>query len=155
MNFNGVAEDMIPVCLFLVLGWTVSIIFTNLRRSRVARKQAELQAIVLHKLESSQSLIAYSQTEGGREFLDSLTVEREQRTPYGRILNSVQAGIILTCFGVAMLFLRSKLQFSDEGFTVFGTLAVGLGVGFGISGAASYVLSRSFGLLETGAGRRG
>ncbi|MFT4111459.1 hypothetical protein [Silvibacterium sp.] len=146
---------VIPLGFFAAFIWLASIVFTNLRRSRIARRQAELQAIVLHKLESSQSLLAYSQTEAGRQFLDGLTLEREQRTPYSRILNSVQAGIILTCFGAAMLFLRSKLQFPEEGFTVFGTLAVGLGIGFGISGAASYLLSRSFGLLEVDSVRRG
>jgi len=43
--------------------------------------------------------------------------------------------------------LRSKLPFSDEAFTIFGTLAIALGVGFGVAAAASFFLSRSFGLL--------
>ena len=78
----------------------------------------------------------------------SLTTERT--TPYERILTSVQAGIIITCFGVALLVLRSKLSFSDEAFTIFGTVAIALGVGFGIAAAVSFFLSRSFGLLDRG-----
>jgi hypothetical protein len=62
----------------------------------------------------------------------------------------VHAGIIIACFGVALLVLRSKLPFADEGFTVFGTLAIALGVGFGVAAIASYMLSRSFGLFDRG-----
>jgi hypothetical protein len=71
-------------------------------------------------------------------------------TPYARILSSTQAGIIILAFGVALLVLRAKLPFSDEAFTVFGTLAVALGIGFGVAAVASYFLSRSFGLFDRG-----
>ncbi|GGH12307.1 hypothetical protein [Silvibacterium dinghuense] len=142
--------NWVGIAFFAAVVWIAWIVFSSVRRYKVARLQSEVQASLLQRIDSSQSLIAYAETPAGRQFVDSLTVEREQRTPYTRILNSVQAGIVLTCFGLAMLWLRSRIPFSAEGFTVFGTLAVGLGVGFGVSGAASYILSRSFGLLEQG-----
>jgi len=38
----------------------------------------------------------------------------------------------------------------EREFTIFGGLALALGIGFVLASAASYVLSRSFGLLPRG-----
>jgi hypothetical protein len=140
-------EDiLVPGSLFFMIGWIVWVLFSSIRRYKIARFQAEVQTSLLQRLDSSQSLLAYVETPAGKQFVDGLTTERV--TPYERILSSVQAGIIIAIFGVALLVLRSKLPFSGEAFTIFGTLAVALGLGFGIAGAASYFLSRSFGLLN-------
>jgi hypothetical protein len=142
-------EDiLVPGSLFFMIGWIVWVLFSSIRRYKIARFQAEVQTSLLQRLDSSQSLLAYVETPAGKQFVDGLTTERV--TPYERILSSVQAGIIIAIFGVALLVLRSKLPFSGEAFTIFGTLAVALGLGFGIAGAASYFLSRSFGLLNRG-----
>ena len=142
-------EDiLVPGSLFFMIGWIVWVLFSSIRRYKIARFQAEVQTSLLQRLDSSQSLLAYVETPAGKQFVDGLATERV--TPYERILSSVQAGIIIAIFGVALLVLRSKLPFSGEAFTIFGTLAVALGLGFGIAGAASYFLSRSFGLLNRG-----
>jgi hypothetical protein len=139
-------DILVPGSLFFMIGWIVWVLFSSIRRYKIARFQAEVQTSLLQRLDSSQSLLAYVETPAGKQFVDGLTTERV--TPYERILSSVQAGIIIAIFGVALLVLRSKLPFSGEAFTIFGTLAVALGLGFGIAGAASYFLSRSFGLLN-------
>ena len=69
------------------------------------------------------------------------------RTPYGRILSAAQVSVILVLLSFAFLFLRSRVAGAEEGFLVFGTLTLSLGVGFGLSAAISYYLSKSFGLL--------
>ena len=136
---------LVACALFLTIGWIGWVIFSSIRRYRIARLQAEMQAKLFEKLDSSQNLIAYIETESGRTLLNSLTLERE--TPYGRIIGSVQAGIVLSTFGGALLILRAAGEIAPEQL-IFGTLAVGLGVGFGLAAIASYFLSRSFGLLE-------
>jgi hypothetical protein len=108
--------------------------------------QAGLQTKLLEKFGSGQELLAYVQSDTGKRFLESLTME--QRTPYGRILGAAQASVILVLLGLALLFLRGRVSGADEGFLVFGTITLSLGVGFGLSGALSYFLSRSFGLLS-------
>jgi len=45
------------------------------------------------------------------------------------------------------LFLRARVPAAEEGFLVSGTLVLSLGIGFGLSAALSYFLSKSFGLL--------
>ena len=78
----------------------------------------------------------------------------EQRTPYGRILGAAQASVILVLLGLAFLFLRGRVAAADEGFLVFGTIVLSLGVGFGVAAALSYILSRTFGLLGESVDRR-
>jgi hypothetical protein len=106
---------------------------------------------LLEKVDSSQSLLAYAETESGRRFLESLRVEQvEPAMPYRRILNGAQSGLVLSAFGIGMLLLHSTGVAPEREFTIFGGLAVALGVGFILASAASYVLSRSFGLLQHG-----
>jgi uncharacterized membrane protein YkgB len=92
------------------------------------------------------------QTDAGKQLLESLSVERT--SPFSRIIGAVQAGIIMFLFGLALLFLRGRVSGAEEGFLVFGTVFVTLGVGFAISAAASYSLSKSFGLLNGTMSRR-
>jgi hypothetical protein len=141
-------DVLIPLSLFFMIGWIVWVLFSSIRRYKIAKFQSDVQSRLLQKLDTSQSLLAYVETPAGKQFIDGLGTERV--TPYERILSSTQAAIIVTAFGVALLVLRAKLPFSDEAFTVFGTLAIALGVGFGVAAGASYFLSRSFGLFDRG-----
>ena len=68
-------------------------------------------------------------------------------TVYSQILKGVQAGIVFIFFGAGLLRLHAW-NIGDEGPLVFGTLALALGLGFGVAAAVSYFLSRSFGLLS-------
>jgi hypothetical protein len=52
------------------------LIFNTIRRYKIAKLQAEMQTKLLEKLGSGQELLAYAQTETGRELLESLKVER-------------------------------------------------------------------------------
>jgi hypothetical protein len=134
-----------------MFSWLVWMIFSTFRRYKIAKLQADVQSKLLEKVGSGQELLAYAQTDAGRQMLESLKVERVvSQVPYGKILGALQAGIVLFFFGGGMLWLRSHLssQQSSDGFTVLGTLCIALGLGFGFSAAASYFLSRSWGLLN-------
>lgn len=137
-----VALILIP-CLF---GWIAWLVFTTIRRYRTSRLQAELHTRMLDKCSSSQDLLAYAQTDAGKSFLESLAIE--DITPYRRIIGALQAGIILVLLGVAFLFLRGRIFEAEQPLLVFGTLSLALGIGFAISSAAAYYLSKSFGLLD-------
>ncbi len=136
---------IVPV-VFGAFVWIVWILFSTVRRSRNARMQADLQARLLDKFNTSQDLLAYVQTEAGQNFMSSLA--SEQSTPYGRILNAVQTSIILIFVGPALLYLKHRVPFTDDGFMVLGTIITTLGVAFLVAAGVSYVLSKNFGLLE-------
>ena len=132
--------------MFSLIGFIVWTIFSTIRRYKTTKLQAGLQTKLLEKFGSGQELLAYIQSDGGKRFLESLTMEH--RTPYGRILGAAQASIILVLVALAFLFLRGRVAGAQEEFLVFGTLTLCLGIGFGLSAGLSYYLSKSFGLLS-------
>lgn len=138
--------------LFAVVALIIWIIFSTIRRYNTTKLQAGLQTKLIEKFGTGQDLLAYVQSEAGKRFLESLTME--QRTPYGRILGAAQASVILALVGLALLFLRGRVAGADEGFLVFGTIILSLGVGFGLAAALSYFLSKSLGLLGESIDRR-
>jgi hypothetical protein len=148
-NFMGHA--MVPMFLFAMIAWIAWVIFSSIRRYLLAKMQLIVQMRLLEKVDTSQTLLAYVESESGRRFLDSLRVEQgEPAMPYRRILSGAQTGIILSAFGIGMLVLHSTGVAQEQEFTIFGGLALALGIGFGFASAASYLLSRSFGLLQRG-----
>ncbi|MGB7348514.1 MAG: hypothetical protein WBC66_01525, partial [Candidatus Acidiferrales bacterium] len=105
---------------------------------------------------TSQELIEYLKTDAGSKFLDSATIEHAR--PFGRVLGSVQAGLILFFLGIAMFIVRATMPNEtfnavDRAQTAHGFLAVSLlllalGFGFLASAAASYRLSKAWGLFD-------
>ena len=138
--------------LFAVVALIIWIIFSTIRRYNTTKLQAGLQTKLIEKFGTGQELLAYVQSEAGKRFLESLTME--QRTPYARILGAAQASVILALVGLALLFLRGRVAGADEGFLVFGTIILSLGVGFGLAAALSYFVSKSLGLLGESIDRR-
>jgi len=145
MNSDTIVAFTLPA-MFVSFAW---IIFTTFRRYKIARLQAEVQTKLLEKVGSGQDLLAYAQTDAGRQLLESLKVEQVvSPAPYNKIIGALQAGIVLFFFGAALLWLRGHVSHDVDGFTALGAISIAVGAGFGLSAAASYYLSRSFGLLD-------
>jgi hypothetical protein len=132
----------------MAIGWVVWVVSGTFRRARAARLQADVQGKLLDKFGSSRELLDYLHTTQGQRFLDFVVTERAN--PYSRILASAQAGVIMTLLGGALLMLQrmATVQEAADALLVFGTLVLTLGIGFLASGALSFILSRSWGLLE-------
>lgn len=144
MNSDIIIAVAVP-SMVVSLFW---IVFSTFRRYKIAKVQAEIHAKVLEKFGSSADLVAFVSSEAGKKFLESATIEQAPREPFARILTSVQLGIVLALGGLACLMVRHVVPESEQGFMIFGTLVLTVGVGFLLSAAASYRLSKSFGLLE-------
>jgi Ca2+/Na+ antiporter len=159
--------DMAPVFVLISftagLVWIVWIVFNNQRRIKIAQIQREMHAKLFEKFGTSQELVEYLKTDAGSKFLDSATIEHAK--PFGRVLGSVQAGIVLTLVGLAMIFVRATLPhpafFSEieraqtaESFLIIGVLLLALGIGFLTSAAASYWLSKNWGLMDRDSARQ-
>lgn len=145
-------DYIVAVTLPCMFSWFAWVIFTTFRRYKIAKLQSDVHSRLLEKVASGQDLLAYAQTDAGKQLLESLQLERVvSQVPYGKILGALQAGIVLFCFGSALLWVRGHVSVNAQGtdaFTVLGALSIALGLGFGFSAAASYYLSRSFGLLD-------
>jgi len=144
------SDLIVAVTLPAMFSWFAWVIFSTFRRYKIAKLQADVQSRLLDKVGSAQDLLAYAQSDAGKQLLESLKVERVvSQAPYSKIIGALQAGIVLFFFGLAMLWLRGHVSAQGaEGCTVFGALSIAVGLGFGFSAAASYYLSRSFGLLN-------
>lgn len=85
--------------------WIVWVIATNIRLAKVARTQGQMQADLVEKLGSSQELMGFLQTEAGQRLLAGPAQVEPKPSPFGRILNAVQAGIVLSALGGALAAL--------------------------------------------------
>jgi hypothetical protein len=153
MNFLG---PFVVLVLFMgMLVWVVRFYAENRRWSRIAKVQQEVHNKLIDKFSSSQDLQSYMQTEAGRRFLESapIPIELEQESrisaPFGRILWSVQVGVILAMGSLGLIIARTYIPEAAQPLTIFGTLGLMLGLGFVLAAGASYVLSRRLGLFDS------
>lgn len=145
-------EDLAPVMggvgSMIVIAWVIVGYFKYRRNKQIAELQAQMQNRLMEKFGSSQEMMQYLESEAGQRFLESATLERGN--PFSRILSSIQAGTILTLAGLAVLAFRSQVTDPEEalGFVFLGLIALALGLGFLLSSAASFVLSKKWGLIN-------
>jgi hypothetical protein len=141
-------EDIfVPALVFGTFSWVVWVVFNTIRRYKVAKMQNEMHKRLLEKFSSGDQFLAFLQSEAGKKFLNSLTAE--QTTPYGRILSATSTGAVLIFLGASILVLRGRVSGGQETFLVFGTVIVGIAIGFLASALTSYLLSKSWGLLNS------
>ncbi|MGA2074242.1 MAG: hypothetical protein ABSH52_12135 [Terriglobia bacterium] len=159
-DFGDIGPFLVFVLILSALLWVFKVILDNRRWGKVAKVQAEVHSKLLEKFGNSQELLTYMGTEPGKRFLESqpfqLEAEGARPTPYplGRMLFSMQLGVVLLLVGLGLLFLRSHVTEGAQGCLVLGTLASTVGIGFLLSTAASYGLSQHLGLLEGVTSRR-
>lgn len=156
--------DAAPVFIFIAFTigavWIVRIVSNNRRHQRLAEVQKEMQARMFDKFGTSQEMTDYLNSEAGAKFLSSVTIE--QAKPFGRVLGSVQAGLILFFLGMAMLLVRFSMPHvgwntveqaqTAHMFLAVSLLLLGFGLGFLASAAVSYRLSKNWGLFDRGLG---
>ena len=119
-------DDLVIVpIVFGFFAWLAWMLFSTIRRYKIAKLQAEVQNRLLDKVGSGQELLAYAQSETGSELLRSLRVERV--SPHGKIIGALQTGIVFFSFGIGLLLIRSHVAGSNEGPTVLGLLSMALG----------------------------
>jgi hypothetical protein len=151
MNTDAQVIDALiqPFTISFTICWLAWIIFSTGRRYLTTKSQTSIQKQLFTHIDSSEALLTLAASESGRLFLESLTLERpEPSSPHRRILNGIQAGVVLSTFGLALMYLH-HVKVSDRAeLLVFGTGAFAIGVGFLIAAATSLWLSRSLGLIS-------
>lgn len=148
--------DMTPVLvvgsLCTLTGWIVWVVSTNVRRRQATEKLAALHSKLLDRCANSDELMRYLESDAGRRFLEYTAIESSN--PTGRIISAIQAGFIFSLLGVAGLIVRQAIEFDGrQVLLVLGSGALAIGVGFLISALASYLLSKSWGLLRPGSAK--
>jgi hypothetical protein len=144
---EAMSEDIfvVPV-VFGAFAFVIWVLTAGFRRYKIAKVQAEVQSRLIDRFASSQDLVTFAQTDAGKQLLQSLRVERS--SPFTRVIATVQTSIIMLFLGGALFAVRGRMPEASDALSVFGTVIMTMGIGVGISGAVSYALSKSFGLLE-------
>ncbi len=155
---NAMQNLSIMVVVGIIAGgilWIIKTLVGYRRWYRTSKIQTEVHTKILDRFTSNEDVLAYMQTEPGRRFLESAPPPVEGpvkpiAAPLSRILWSLQAGVVLATGGLGLLFV-SRRAISEIAQPLFasGVLVLALGVGFVVSAAASYLLSRHLGLFST------
>lgn len=136
-----------------VLIWLIRTLVDHRRWLRLTKVQTETHTKLLDRLTSQEDLMAYMQTPAGRRFLESApiamdTAARPMGAPFSRVLWSVQAGVVLALGGLGLLLVsRTAIPEVAQGLWAIGILTLALGIGFVLSAAVAYGLSRRMGLF--------
>ncbi|HXN24389.1 MAG TPA: hypothetical protein VOA41_16740 [Candidatus Dormibacteraeota bacterium] len=158
-DLSYIWREIIPFLVFVVIAgallWILHVILENRRWYKMVQVQSETHTKLLEKFGSSQDMLAYMESEAGRRFLERplFNIEQKQvaRFPYGRILWSVQIGLVMGLLGSGLLFLQGRGKVSPDAGTalqILGTMALAIGIGFVLSAVVSYTLSKRLGLFE-------
>jgi hypothetical protein len=144
-----------------VVVWLIRTIIDYRRWSRLAKVQTDAHTKLLDRFTANEDLLAYIQSPAGSKFLESSPIKldagpRSVGAPLGRILWSVQGGLVLVAGGIGLEVVRGRV--ADEAaqpLHVLGVLGIALGLGFVISAIISFVISQRLGLIgPPSSGRR-
>lgn len=134
--------------------WLIRTFIDYRRWSRLAKVQTDVHTKLLDRFTANDDLIAYIQTPAGAKFLESSPIKldsapRAMGAPLGRILWSLQGGMVLIALGIGLQVVSGRTgDESAQPLNALGVIALALGIGFVISAIISYVISHRLGLIE-------
>lgn len=142
-------EAVIPVTLFVVIGFVIWSFFKARQTKHMLEAQARFHDKILDRFGSSQDLIAFVQTPEGSRFIERFG-EQPAFNPLERSLTSIRTGIIITFLGAGMMTIGAMLgiRFDENGALLLGLVGVFLGAGFLVAAYASHKLARQWGLFD-------
>ena len=152
---EGVSMFAVLATMTGVLVWLVRTIIEHRRWSRTSKMQADVYNKLMDRFTANEDLLAYIETPAGKRLLESAPIAfdgapRAVSAPVGRILWSVQVGVVFAAAGFGLQYVSRSIEKTvSQPLFAMGVLALSIGIGFVISAIASYVLSRRLGLWET------
>jgi hypothetical protein len=147
-----------------LLTWLIRTFIDYRRWTRLSKMQAEVHTRLLDRFNTNEELMAYIATPAGSRFLSSAPISldtgsasRSMGAPLSRIMFSLQAGLVLAAAGVGLMLAGQTVSQIEaaEPLHILGLISIALGVGFAVSAAASFLISKKLGLLEPPHRQRG
>jgi len=140
------SEIIIVPFIFSTMGFMVWVAFNAWQRRQQVKLLTDFNSRLLERFGSVKDFSEFLSTDGGAKFIDRVTAGGTPPDIRMTILRAVQTGLVLISLGAGLLLLawmlRARYPFGDfEVFTITGTIASSLGVGFLLSGGASYRLA--------------
>jgi hypothetical protein len=160
-TMRGMSDMSVTISVFLffvialgVMTYLARSVMDHRRWLHATKVQTDAHNKLFDRMSSNDELLAYIQSPAGQRFLTSTAVpEPESRAvsaPIGRILWSMQMGVVLALAGVGLWVGRANvIEELAEPMQVVGTLAIAVGIGFVVSALLSWALSRRLGLIHS------
>jgi hypothetical protein len=138
-------EVIIVPFIFSTIGFIVWVAFNGWHRRLQVRLLMDFNTRLLERIGSVKDFSEFLQTDGGAKFMDRVTAGGTPPDIRMMILRAVQTGLVLLALGTGLVLLawilRARFPWDSEIFTITGVIALSLGVGFLLSGGASYRLA--------------
>jgi hypothetical protein len=155
---GGLAGLIVFLTVITTIAWLIRTVIEHRKWQRMSKTHVETHTRLMERLTSNDDLIAYMQSPAGQRFLNAAPIPveggRMLSAPFGRILWSVQAGLVVAFLGGALIYGSGRFAgnetFSDAELPLFvmGAAAMAIGAGFFVSSFMAYGLSRRLGLLS-------
>lgn len=135
--------------------WLVRTLIDYRRWNRLSKIQTDVHTKILDRFATNNDVLAYIQSPAGSNFLQSSPIKldagpRSVGAPLGRILWSIQGGVVLIAGGIGLQVVSGRVSSdASQPLSALGVLCLSLGLGFVISAIISFVISQRLGLIET------
>jgi hypothetical protein len=160
-SLAGLGGLIAGLCVLGTFAWLIRSVIEHRKWLRMSKTHIETHAKLMDRLTTNEDLIRYMESPAGRKFLEAAPIPldggpRMLNAPFGRILWSVQAGVVVAFLGAGLIYGSRRLAgsdiFSGGELPIFlvGCAAVAVGAGFFISAFAAYGLSHRLGLFPAG-----
>src|SRR5690242_16168133 len=147
----GLAGGTVLIAVLSVFVWLIRTVVDHRRWVRTSKVQVEMHGKLLDRLTTNEDLLAYAQSPAGSRFLESapISLDADTRTsaPVGRIIWSMQAGIVLMALGIGFGFVQVEVDEVRQALRVIQAIAGSVGVGLLVSAIAAYLVSGRLGIL--------
>jgi hypothetical protein len=137
-----------------LLVWLIRTLVDYRRWNRLAKVQTDVHTKLLDRFTANNDVLAYIQSPAGSKFLQSTPImldaaPRSVGAPLGRILWSVQGGVVLMAGGIGLQVVSGRVaDEASQPLHALGVLGIALGLGFVVSAITSFVISHRLGLIE-------
>jgi hypothetical protein len=139
---NLLSEDvLVPIAAFAMVVLLVAFSY-KLKKARI-QEHGDLRKRVLDKFSSGQEFTEFLATPQGQSFLKDQESSAVQKSPKGRIISSIGAGIVLLLLGSGFF----SLMYQKHSFVFPGTILTVLGVGILVAAAISYRLYKKWNMI--------
>jgi hypothetical protein len=149
---GGIAGGTVLISILSVFVWLVKTLVDHRRWLRQSKVQVEMHGKLVDRLTTNEDLLAYAQSPAGSRFLESAPISLDAETrasaPVGRILWSMQAGVVLMSLGFGLWFVNAgAIEEVRQALWVISAIAGSVGAGFVVSAGAAYLISSRLGLM--------
>jgi drug/metabolite transporter (DMT)-like permease len=143
MQISEELTAMIVLPIFFLFFLLAIKFFFDWRKVRI---KSEFHHKLVDKFGDVKELNTFLETKGGSDFLKSLSING--LAPKEKLLAAVSRGVIVSFLGVAVLILGWVFGENLKYFIAAGITILVLGIGFLVSAAVSYQLSKKWGIIK-------